>query len=1218
MEERDIVTKTRKPWGYHIHFRAEDMHYDLRGDGYELKVCNGLVTLPFSSHRDDKNFVYTPAVAEGRDPFWDTPKVAFWNKEKVTELLNLLKEFGQVRVGADVGDDGKNDITITTIINPSYTPGSIDGQTSYKIATALYEKIQKYYIRGHRNDVILVLVGVLYRRGVALNDAKQIIQIICSLAGDKEVESRIATLEGAYKKGKGAGRPKLSTIIKSVTGCSKYESGTIANNLVGELIQIIRREIPDPHINITIPQRQSLGGKPNPISPPGGNKKGGDGGDDDGDDDDNDSLSPSSRDKLAKFCPKLIPTLDRYVYRIMTLKKTSAKIVIANNDEHVIRLAEIIEETTGYGDTKEVRHKLLDGDDFAKCIPTDIKRIIDPLYEEVRWQFNAVTRDGKHWRYGPAPLKTIFEQMGADNMIFRHQASWLDVLSILLEAYNEIGKVQTLYEVKSPGLYILRDHVGNTDGKKKVFLLANKLDLHNPTKDELLAATKAIEHLYKEHFTTETTRMRLAHIIKLAVVSPLSFARRQLNAASYGTGFVPGLIMSGESESGKTYGYGGLLLTINRLDSNEYVRSVRDYATVPRLTYFLSYSTFPMIFDEADFLTELLQRPQQHQQSNISSLIGMLKNAIANIDTGRMNKNSERVIEFLTTVPILTLNGHAPSEDGTLRRYVVWEFTKNDRMRDKKLIDCFNRDMTDRWKDALGVIGDFRTQFILDEVNNKGNIDILTKTKWHELGTIILRKMYEMAGVPYPEWLDKYVDVDSQSLTRTRDDVRNERIDDLISCARKTVSDAWAKHRSEFNYVATGERENTRDKLQLLLEHTTALPDFRYDRERDRVLITSSFLKTAQRSGVDRVGNLKQLAEYLNLDHIRIRFNGENRWFVVCDRKRFADLIDGYIDSDDGYINGGGNDSDNNDDDRHDNNNNNNNNNNDNGNINTPTTTTTVTVNINNTNTISKQSTPTPSSPASESKNELVTKQAVVEKKVMAETTLKETAEEVEAAAVAAATAVIQHRIDLVTRAYQELISEGMNGVEESELIGRLCDTKAFLPPWHLYDGNSIRKTRSSLYVTSHIQVMGDKGLLEWVTDNSTGRRNVKILTTPVKKTMTMEEIENEAVSAAIDVIRQRNNLVWLMYQELLEKGNDKTKEGVNEEELMAELCKTKAFLPLWTLYDNDENIDPCNYVVSHLAVMLSKGMLEWINGNTLRVKSEPILTSDMEVMVKI
>ncbi|MER3407874.1 MAG: hypothetical protein C4292_03645 [Nitrososphaera sp.] len=155
------------------------------------------------------------------------------------------------------------------------------------------------------------------------------------------------------------------------------------------------------------------------------------------------------------------------MYGVTEIEKRLARIVIADKDTYTIRLTEIVRNSNQYNNKdsgeQQIWHELLFGDVIADCLLTDIQRKEDPLYHEVRWQFGAITSDGRYHRYGPAPLKVIFERMGDDNQIVKRQAPYFDVFSTLLKAYQQAGKVKITREVKSPGFYIIDDDYDDDD-----------------------------------------------------------------------------------------------------------------------------------------------------------------------------------------------------------------------------------------------------------------------------------------------------------------------------------------------------------------------------------------------------------------------------------------------------------------------------------------------------------------------------------------------------------------------------------------------------------------------------------------------------------------------------------------------------------------------------------------------------------------------------------
>jgi P4 family phage/plasmid primase-like protien len=184
MQERTFVTKTKKPFGFHLYWREHKQHKPIHTEdckaGYEFEIktdnTSGLSSLPDSVHRDDSTFRYRNNGKEiicVRDGLYDEIMAA------LSECLNTESSTknGESKYHNKIGDGI---------------------ELSNEDIMVICGSISKYYNKNHRYNLVLALSGLLHKSGVKLESACELVEMLAK--DDEEKKSRISTLEETYKK----------------------------------------------------------------------------------------------------------------------------------------------------------------------------------------------------------------------------------------------------------------------------------------------------------------------------------------------------------------------------------------------------------------------------------------------------------------------------------------------------------------------------------------------------------------------------------------------------------------------------------------------------------------------------------------------------------------------------------------------------------------------------------------------------------------------------------------------------------------------------------------------------------------------------------------------------------------------------------------------------------------------------------------------------------
>lgn len=220
-----FVVKTKKRFGYHIYWLSQIQNKPIRtrdckrGCEFEIKTDNsaGLSTLPPSRHRDDADFRYQNvgqnAIAV-RDKLYDG-------------LVELLSDFIKEKPSS-----------IIVGINPSLNESinEITSNESSQIASILVSA----YRNGNRNDIIFALSGFLCHRGLVLDAAETVVNELCKITGDEDIENRLVVMRNTYQKAN-EGKPitrrnELFEILERVVGVEP------ANKIIKDISELLNKK----------------------------------------------------------------------------------------------------------------------------------------------------------------------------------------------------------------------------------------------------------------------------------------------------------------------------------------------------------------------------------------------------------------------------------------------------------------------------------------------------------------------------------------------------------------------------------------------------------------------------------------------------------------------------------------------------------------------------------------------------------------------------------------------------------------------------------------------------------------------------------------------------------------------------------------------------------------------------------------------------------------
>jgi hypothetical protein len=269
-ELKDIVENTwlvKTGKGYHVYLRVNsDKPIRTRRFGkIDIKGEEGYVVAPPSIHPSGKRYDFVRfSKTTGHE-------IRVVSEDQYNKLLVLLEKLSKAKSEAE-NDSGKTQpVTETTNaeagnVEPQANPeaGQWKDLPNNKILE-ITKALEPVYKPGLRHDIILFLVGWLYKAGVRYESAETVIKTICETYHDEECNDRLYTLRDTY----GIGRPLREKVLKEQGKPFRTKDGlftVLINNGVDEetAVTVIRKleeilETPEPGVSVLIEKMDYTG-----------------------------------------------------------------------------------------------------------------------------------------------------------------------------------------------------------------------------------------------------------------------------------------------------------------------------------------------------------------------------------------------------------------------------------------------------------------------------------------------------------------------------------------------------------------------------------------------------------------------------------------------------------------------------------------------------------------------------------------------------------------------------------------------------------------------------------------------------------------------------------------------------------------------------------------------------------------------------------------------
>lgn len=397
------------------------------------------------------------------------------------------------------------------------------------------------------------------------------------------------------------------------------------------------------------------------------------------------------------------------------------------------------------GETEESKNTIL------TAAPTEVRSYRNPLKPaEEKYAIEFKENLSGNVRFFEGTVTEIAKQLdNSASFLQRRGAGTARIISLIVNTFRRYGKIadkitkdisgffwddnaKKIYSVNSPirTSYIIK--TGESDGEIS--------DLRNAL--EVLAKIQA--HYNK----TKNLRKIFSSLIRWGIIAPYIFAyKRAVNSSET---FIPYPYLFGTADVGKTT-LGLIVINLYRetsLSINDIEGST--VKTYPRYVERIGKQTFPITINESDAI--------------FASNCYDVKSSISTIyPYGRLENNKYNPDFFSLSPVIFTSNSPLlGADDGTLRRLMFFEVTSEDAPKPEEKKD-FKKNIRPLFR-QLSSIGRFTANHINEE-NFIGG-------EWTEVSLNLLKKMYEKAQMPFPEWLNEIELKDAKEEAREQNEWR--------------------------------------------------------------------------------------------------------------------------------------------------------------------------------------------------------------------------------------------------------------------------------------------------------------------------------------------------------------------------------------------------------------------------------------------------------------
>lgn len=438
---------------------------------------------------------------------------------------------------------------------------------------------------------------------------------------------------------------------------------------------------------------------------------------------------------------------------------------------------------------------------------------------------------------GGATIKDI--ELMIANAGYTHNKKLLsDVLSTLINSMIDKGLAITKSTIDNKGVYY-------SDGK----LLIVKLDVTNPSAEQVKSALKQLEELHK-YYKSESAV--LATVLKWSMVSVFSYARKQA-----GANWFPWLYLVGTGQSGKT--------TLGKIGS-----------------FFYGVPNDEMNIGGASFNSDY--RIGLHVSRDCCmTIVNEPKATFKNENTIETTKNSVelkvcRVVQgkiYPAFSPVLfTANSFIPEMDSLYRRLFIIEFNYNQRKTGEIKTEFEKKFSIENPSKSclteLQVLGRVALRAVMANPN-------LLSDDWKDFADKLLLECYTKAGYKsVPEWLQQW------SKDKELEDLDNVIIEEIQAILSKELYNA-SKRYSSSNYNPDDKTSSKSKEFKPLIwdlvnnkrAFNWALPHQPWGKERS-IFLTQGFKRLLQ-DDIEEIGSLKSIAQLLGWEYKKIRFEGQQK-----------------------------------------------------------------------------------------------------------------------------------------------------------------------------------------------------------------------------------------------------------------------------------------------------------------------------------------------------
>lgn len=650
----------------------------------------------------------------------------------------------------------------------------------FRCADRIHSLVDQWYLKDHRNNAMLCITGAIRRswNNISLADAERIITSFCQIAEDEECTARISTLRATYEKDDGsqnAGFGPFYDILVTL----KPEMSTDQQN---ETIKKIRMGVYA-------------------------------------------ALDDFTASVILNMYPNL--EIDNSRSRHIVIFDTTVEEVAFPQEYN-----NILKETIRSVQRKSV---LLD----AAPVPP-IQEVWDPVYQQMKYSisFRHVGKANQIITTDPGRLLLTRDELIdrlRGNASYFHKAGKLDeAVHAIVDSYTRFGFVESRIGTETEGLVYLPTKDDN-DSSKLELVLSGMDRPAKPTQQEARDCINIIKQVKDRFYSqTEIASSRFSHFLKIGIVAPVDFARRQSGAVEQ-FGIIPRNDLGGWTDSGKTYGYAAIPLRIYGLPLNKgvsiqgagthfYVVGSGSVDSPARFIEQTRWTTMPIILDEADRYSEW------EEDREARRILSMIKNS-TQITNPRdiLTSDSEQNLKPSCAYPLLTHNSALIQEDGFNKRCIGHEFTTKDEIPVEKQED-FKRYWAKNGH-TFAAIGRHCLNWYLD------NPDVLNNP-WLDIAKTLLRSFYvDVAGLSedeFPHEWDSWLCIVVESST-SKAGLIEARKANLASMLREMINDGWVRHRQAAsvyiskhirNEITAGELDYNSGKARESIDNAIATATF--------------------------------------------------------------------------------------------------------------------------------------------------------------------------------------------------------------------------------------------------------------------------------------------------------------------------------------------------------------------------------------------------------